>query len=375
MRGGYWLYPDMTMKRKADYKDYYQIANTYCRKLMTLKPRELSDYGKVFLNENKYIKPVNDDVLYEVAFAPGFGDVGWVVGIGVTNGAQFHSFGSTTIQMYMTPTYYHSFDTTDLRLPVNCSIVSYNDTLAQVSTSPTSINVGKWNRMLVPTPLGASSAKGTSINWPMMRYADVLLMLAESENELNGPTADAIEAFKKVRRRAFPSAQWGAKVDAYTASISGGKDAFFNAVVDERAWELGGEFQRKYDLARWNLYGKKVAETRNKLNQMGQDAVAGVGTYSGLADYQYAKRNPDKTLTFFNRYNKPTGTVPAEYSIKYNWLRNLWNTTTNSAANYNLWQYRGYIDNTGVTPLRYILPLHASVIASSLGTLKNEYGY
>jgi hypothetical protein len=277
--------------------------------------------------------------------------------------------------MTLTPSYYHSFDTTDLRLPVTASIVSYNDTLAQVSTSPTSINIGKWNRMLVPSPLGPSSAKGTAINWPLMRYSDVLLMLAETENELSGPSAAAQEALKKVRRRAFAPAVWGEKVDAYVASVSGGKDAFFNAIVNERAWEFGGEFLRKYDLARWNIYGKKIVETKDKLNQMGQDAVAGVGTYAYLADYQYAKRNPDKTLTFLNRYNRVTGNVPAEYNQKLNWLRNLWNTTTNGPANYTLWQWRGYTDNSGQSPVRYILPLHTSVVANSLGTLQNQYGY
>jgi starch-binding outer membrane protein, SusD/RagB family len=375
MRGGYWLYPDMTMKRKADYLEYYAIANAYCQKLVSLKPRQLGDYAQVFMNENKYLKPVNDDVLFEVAFAPGFGDVGWVVGVGVSNAQLYHSFGSTTIQMTATPTYFHSFDTTDLRLPVTCSIVSYNDTLAQVSTSPTSINIAKWNRMLVPSPLGPSSAKGTGINWPMMRYSDVLLMLAESENEINGPSGIAQEALKKVRRRAFPSSSWGTKVDGYVASVAGGKDLFFNAIVDERAWEFGGEFLRKYDLERWNLYGKKIAETRDKLNQMGQDAIAGVGTYSNLPDYQYAKRNPDKTLTFLNRYTKATGAIPAEYNIKYNWLRNLWNTTTNGPANYTLWQWRGYTDASGLSPVRYILPLHTSVVGNSLGSLANQYGY
>ncbi len=375
MRGGYWLYPDMTMKRKPDYKDYYKIANDYCKKLVNLKPRPLGDYATVFMNENKYIKPVNSDVLYEVAFSPGFGDVGWVVGIGVTNGRLYHSYGATTIQMTFTPTYYHSFDTTDLRLPVTCSVISYNDTLAEVSTSPTSINIGKWNRMLTPTALGPSSAKGTGINWPMMRYADVLLMLAESENELNGPTGTAQDALRMIRRRAFPASSWSEKVDNYVGNVSASKESFFNAIVDERSWELGGEFVRKYDLERWNIFGKKIADTKAKLNQMGQDAIAGVGQYSNLADYQYAKRNPDKTLTFLNKYNKVQGAVPPEYDQKINWLRNLWNTTTNGPANYTLWQWRGYTDESGNTPVRYVLPLHSSVVANSLGTLQNQYGY
>ncbi|HET7897163.1 MAG TPA: RagB/SusD family nutrient uptake outer membrane protein, partial [Flavisolibacter sp.] len=323
----------------------------------------------------KYLKPVNGDVLYEVAFGPGYGDVGWSVGVTVTNSQLKHNFGATTIQMYLTPNYYHSFDTTDLRLQATCSIVAYNDTLAQVPTGPTSIAINKWNRMLVPTPLGPSSAKGTGINWPMMRYADVLLMLAESENELNGPTAVAQDALRKVRQRAFPASLWSSKVESYIASVSSSKETFFNAIVNERAWELGGEFLRKYDLERWNLYGKKVAEARNTLIQMGQDAVAGVGTYANLADVQYAKRNPDKTLTFLNRYYKAAEPIPAEYDIKTNWLKALWNTTTNAPADYITRQWRGYTDNTGAAPLRYILPLHSSVVASSQGTLQNEYGY
>lgn len=375
LRGGYWLYPDMTMKRKADYLDYYKIANTYAKKLTDLKSRILPDYATVFMNENKYIKPVNSDVLYEVAFAPGYGDVGWCMGVSVTNALNFHSFGATTIQYGLTPPYYHSFDTTDLRLPVTCSIVGYNDTLAQQTTNVTGININKWNRMLVPTPLGPASSKGTSINWPVMRYADVLLMLAESENELNGPNNIAQSALKQVRMRAFPTALWSTKVDAYVASVSGGKAAFFDAIVNERAWEFGGEMLRKFDLVRWNLYSKKIAECRNICNQMGQDAVSGIGTYSNLADYQYAKRNADKTLTFLNRYNKVNGTPAAEYNVKITWLRNLWNTTTNGPANFNLWQWRGYTDATGSTPVRYVLPLHASVIANSQGSLKNEYGY
>jgi hypothetical protein len=376
LRGGYWLYPDMTMKRKSDYLEYYKIANTYCKKLVELKPRPLPDYATVFMNENKYIKPVNSDILYEVGYPPGYGDVGWCMGVTVTNGSdKKHNYGATTIQFALTPTYYHSFDTTDLRLSATCSLISYNDTLAQAPTGPTGISVNKWNRMLVPTALGPESSKGTSINWPLLRYADVLLMLAESENELNGPTGTAVDALRKVRQRAFPSNVWSDKVDAYIASISGDRTSFFNAIVNERAWELGGEMIRKFDLVRWNLYSKKIAETRNTLNQMGQDAIGGVGTYSDLPDYIYAKRNSDKTLTFLNKFRKVTGAVPAEYNIKTSWLRNLWNTTTNGPGNYNLWQWRGYTDNTGTTPVRYILPLHNSVITNSQGSLQNEYGY
>ena len=384
MRGGYWLYPDKTMKRKDDYLKYYEIANTYTKKLMDLKPRTLPDYATVFSNVNRYIKPLNSDVLYEVAFHPGFGDVAWNHGIRVDAGT--HPYGSGSNYLSLPITYYHSFDTTDKRLPVSCFLVYYDKDLIQQPAGATSIAPGKWNRLLVPTPLGASTAKGTGINWPLMRYSDILLMFAESENEINGPTAAAQNALRKVRQRAFPESLWADKVETYIASNSGSKQAFLDAIVNERAWEFGGECLRKYDLARWNLYGKKVAETRNALIQMGIDGTNGTGAYAQLPDYMYYKRNADgKTITWYNLYRKPAveppvkdvptvGSNPDGYT-RVAWTRSMYNTTTNGPANSPLWTWRGYTDYTGATPVRYILPLHSSVITASLGTLQNQYGY
>jgi starch-binding outer membrane protein, SusD/RagB family len=47
------------------------------------------------------------------------------------------------------------------------------------------------------------AATNTSHNMPLLRYSDVLLMFAEAENEINGPTPEAIEAINKVRRRGW----------------------------------------------------------------------------------------------------------------------------------------------------------------------------
>lgn len=378
MRGGYWLYPDLTMRRKDDYLKYYQIANTYCKKLLEMKPHTLSPFAKVFENINKSIKVTNDDVLYEVAFAPGAGDVGWNMGIGVAAGT--HIFGSSGAAMLLTPNYYHSFDTSDVRCQATCSLIGYDANLLQQPVASTSIGMTKWNRLLRVGNLGASTAKGTGINYPLMRYTDVLLMLAESENEINnGPTATAQNAMKIVRQRAFPSALWSAKVDAYIAAANT-KETFFTSIVNERAWEFGGEFLRKYDLARWNLLGKKIAETINTLTQMGADAVAGVGTYANLADYLYYKRNADGTVTFLSKYFRvpPPTLDPLGINgyIRVNWLRSLYNTTTLGPAAYILQNYRGYKDLTGATPAKYILPIHSSIVSTSLGSLNNNgYGF
>jgi len=375
MRGGYWLYPDLQMRRKSDYLDYYTIANTYCKKLISMRPHTMSPFATVFDNINRSKVVADDDVLYEVAFAPGSGDVGWNMGVGVVAGT--HPYGASGAAMLLTPFYYHSFDTTDIRCQLTCSLISYDATLNQVPVAVTGIGMTKWNRLLRVGNLGASTAKGTGINWPLMRYADVLLMLAETENELNGPTGIAQNALRTIRQRAFPPALWTSKVEAYIATAATSKDAFFTAIVNERAWEFGGEFLRKYDLERWNLYGKKVAETVNTLTAMGTDAVAGVGTYAGLADYLYYKKNTDGTITWINRYNRvAVPPVLDATTIRVTWLRNLYNTTTAGPAAYILNQYRGYQDKTGTLPVRYILPIHGSIISTSLGSLNNNgYGF
>lgn len=382
-RAGYSMRYDGTMQRKTDFADYYKIARDYSKKLMTLKDRPLnSDFGKIFMNECKNITPVNDDVLYEVAFQAGYGDVAWNHGIRVDAGT--HAYGAGSAYLCFPLSYVYSFDQTDKRFPVTCSIIYYDKDLKQQPTGATSISPGKWNRLWLNTPPGAASAKGTGINWPMMRYSDVLLMFAEAENELNGPTADAKAALRRVRERAFSQVDWTEKVTNYINTVSANKASFFDAIVNERGWEFGGECMRKYDLIRWNLYGKKIAQSRNALKQMGIDAYNGTGKFAVMPDYLYYKTKSDNTLEFYDIWKKPTVAPPVKDSpnigdnpdgyTRVNWLVGMLNTTTMEPANYVMYLWRGYKDDTGISPAPYVLPIQTEIIISSLGVLKNE-GY
>jgi hypothetical protein len=240
------------------YKDYYQMAKNYAQKLVNMKPRELNaDYNEAFQNENEYYVANNSEVLYEVAFVESFGgDVGWC--FGVTNTGTCAK-GNTTNQVGLTPSYYMSFADNDSRRDICCAKYGHtNDTV--YAAASTAIHAGKWDRSRAAKELGSGSSKGTGINYPLMRYSDVLLMLAEAENELNGPTAIAKEALTKVRARAFAnSPTYNDDVTAYVNALNS-KEDFFNAIVDERAWEFGSEALRKFDLVRWNLYAKKIEE-------------------------------------------------------------------------------------------------------------------
>ena len=89
------------------------------------------------------------------------------------------------------------------------------------------------------TPLSIQAQSG--INYPVLRYADVLLMYAEAQNELSGgPTADAYAAINQVRTRA--------NVPNLTASLN--QSDFRDSVFLERRKEFIQEGHRWFDLVR-----------------------------------------------------------------------------------------------------------------------------
>ena len=88
----------------------------------------------------------------------------------------------------------------------------------------------------------------TPINFPIVRYADVLLMQAECLNEL-GDQAGAIALVNEVRRRSnMPGINSG---PSYLSA--NGKDEVFQRIRHERAVELCCEGHSYSDMKRWGL--------------------------------------------------------------------------------------------------------------------------
>jgi hypothetical protein len=257
-------------RRGRHWEDYYKIANQECKEIIESGKHSLNpDFKKIFTTLHAYQMDLTyKEVLFEVAFGRSYsGQLGWVTGMlcapdskyGVGNNSQF----------LVPPTYFYLFDTKDTRRNVSVELYDYRGTgtslnkQVSLATAPHYFRPCKWRRpWLVPLLPGSSALTG--VNFPMMRYSDILLMYAETENELNGPTSAAKEALSLVRQRAFAKELWTEKVQNYVNSVSASKESFFNAIVNERAWEFGGEWIRKADLVRWNLLGEK-------LNQMKAD--------------------------------------------------------------------------------------------------------
>jgi len=108
------------------------------------------------------------------------------------------------------------------------------------------------------------------INLRMMRYSDVLLRAAECENEVNGPTQQAIDWINQVRRRAQLA-------DLQLSDFSGNADKLFEQIANvERPKEFGCEFGRGFDLIRWGFF-----YNNGRIHQLWEHGAVNFWTKSG----------------------------------------------------------------------------------------------
>lgn len=80
-------------------------------------------------------------------------------------------------------------------------------------------------------------------NYYMIRYAEVLLMYAEAQNEVAGATTAVYTAVNKIRKRAG--------MPDYPSGLT--KDQMRGYIRDERRFEFALEHQRYFDLLRWRI--------------------------------------------------------------------------------------------------------------------------
>lgn len=99
-------------------------------------------------------------------------------------------------------------------------------------------------------------------HFSMIRFAELYLMVAEADNEINnGPTQQAITALNTIRTRA----------KAQTAPANLNRDEFRSYVLAERAREFVFEGIRRYDLMRWGIYLQvmnKISPGQNNINKI-----------------------------------------------------------------------------------------------------------
>lgn len=136
----------------------------------------------------------------------------------------------------------------------------------------------------------ANNRAHTPINFPLIRYADVLLMLAECYNE-NNRSSDAVGLINQVRARVgMPGINSGPD---YLAADS--KEEVFERIRRERGWELAGEGHSFDDYKRWGMLEQLNGPMPDLLGTVKYTRVVSSRDYLWPIPQTERDRNPDLT--------------------------------------------------------------------------------
>jgi starch-binding outer membrane protein, SusD/RagB family len=430
--------------RRKDYKTYYDIAKTYLKAvvdnpgsayLITTDPRG-AGYENPFqynfqVNMNLKVSP---ESLYEAGYTQGQGSSERPYAFGrPSNGGGSNAFpckGYGQSRIYPS-FYYGDFDPKDLRRDVTATVTANSGACSEmiISFIPGSRQNGglsnnKWDESRMANPY-TTAQRNSGINWPQMRMADVILMLAETYAEL-GDEAAAKAELTKVRNRAFAVTDRPALVANYVGALSG--NTLKAAIQQERKLELAGEGITRYDLIRTGkmpemikyrrdqqiamvnglktkgyytfpngntisnfIYVKavnvpdlgmtKMLTTQCTVNETDPTFPVKFPSWRGNCDlwaaYPAATGKRNLAIMGLFRYIDPAGTEAAAL-VTAGYTKTAWGS--NIVANegqYTTSVFKGYPDdyyNSGVPP-RYLLPLSSETISKSNGLISNGYGF
>lgn len=411
--------------RPQNWKEYYRIAAQQTAELIgsAENPHRLDpDFENIWSSVCGNRPNASNENLFEVAFGMGNnGDIGSLMGYAVDGNSKYGSRGFGGSYVTSTAYYFYSFDKEDKRRDVTLSWIGYGaDNKEKVNANPNDVKFGKWriywmSDSYLAMHKTATGRIATGVNWILMRYSDIYLMYAEAQSQIENPDAvhemakiSPRQALEKVRERAFGTGS--SKIQAYDAN-------FLDAVINERAWEFGGESVRKQDLIRWGLLYKKIEDMKMalclmydhskpvkifdktyqpaqfpstvyfrykdneyidkaSLNYYGDLPAAPGGDYVSVRWFPQDAAKPEKVESgkVYNYTIWPIRALLAGTGLMatYNYSEFLSTLTYGAEIQAQLNQYKM---GNGVCNYRYVYPIYIDDIREARGYLSNAYGY
>jgi len=306
--------------------------------------------------------------------------------------------GSTNSVQAIVPTFVYDFDPADARKWITVAPFSWaadnaqgisgdadkrqnifegsNGTeriLYQKNVNITGVYLGKYR---IEWMKRARSGNDDGIDYPIMRYADIMMMYAEAS--IGGISGDVpatpiynginpATQFNEIRGRA------GLNPVALT----------MDNIIDERAFEFCGEYIRKYDLMRWGKLKDKLVKTTARLAELDNHT----GEFVNTGDTLYIKFKRDDNFLFTGSnpavnkayvFDKIWGLAkgenerPADYDNETWVQKNMFRSdspTSHLNNNYRLYEIEDNINK------RHYWPIFSVNVGASSGTLWNDYDY
>lgn len=369
---GYQQYPDGV--RRSNDPDL-SVAKMYA--LALKESREVIESGSAHLEStfeglwrkyNQEITTAGGESLWELPFADGRGRMLFTFAVRHTAASdQFQANGANRGGAAgPLPFIFYDYDQADSRRDVTCVPYKWGTTVPgtpfpiakQELGSLDTWYFGKYRYEWMTRRVTSDNDDG--VNKMYMRYAEVLLIAAETANELEGPGA-AMPYLKEIRRRSFPAAVQAEKVENYV-NTKNSKEAMFNAIVEENKFEFTGEMERKQALIRWNMLKTKLDEAKQKM----ADLAARTGAYADVPATLYYKYKDDNVSLDIYGLNRGETTNPGAAYSSVAWT---WTGATAETKISSLYKVGVNPDN------RQFWPIWQVFIDASNGQLKNDFGY
>ena len=354
-------------------------------------------FKKICADETNYY---NSEVFWEIPFADG--SRGQVLQYNCTKmsdavgGLKNNEGGSSNSAVGIVPTLYYDFETTDVRRDVTMARyiwvyddgTKFNSDAEKVAAAfpekgsdakilyQKNQMIGDWygNKYRVEWMTRNRTGNDDGINFPIIRYADVLLMAAEASiGGIGGdiPTnmygLDGAACFNQVRSRAGASSK--------TLTMAN--------LQEERKLEFTGEYIRKYDLMRWGILKETLLAAHERLVNMNNHE----GEFAGLNDsiffkykyvedqYSFATGIKGFVLDSVYGLNKGETGEPPTYDKENGWVKTAIYVGSSGRElapdNYMLFD-REYPERLNG---RQYWPIFAVNVGQSNGVLWNDYDY
>ena len=280
-------------------------------------------------------------------------------------------FANGQARVSVAATLYFDYDPLDTRRDVTCEPFFWDEdgiqTFSNKSLSKTA-SLTRWYNgkfrfdWMIRRPLPSGQDPEDGAKFPVLRYADILLMASEIANEL-GDIDKAKDYMRPVLQRAFHD---DVKVTDYLDRLQT-KEEFFQAIKDQRRFEFCGELLRRQDLIRWGCLKSALDDFKAELSALGGHT----GKFTYLTG---SGRN------FIYWRTKDNSTDAEFYGFEPDDTENKTTTEPNRG-----WQRKSYFNSVSATytqnlyledpDMNMYMPIPGSVIIANLGVLQNDYGY
>lgn len=359
------------------------------------------DYAKIFQDVCADVTDYSkSEIMWEIPFADG--SRGQVLQYNCTkmsdavSGLKNNTGGGSNSAVGIVPTLYYDYEEGDVRRDVTIARyiwvydngTKFNSDAAKVAAAfpqkdgsekilyQKSQMVGGWyaNKYRVEWMSRERNGNDDGVNFPIIRYTDVLLMAAEASiggigqdvpANMYGLTGQAL--FDQVRNRAHAST----------------KTLNMDNLMMERKLEFTGEYLRKFDLMRWGVLDSKMKAEDARLQNM----QAHTGEFAGLSDTiyykfkyvgaEYSYKSDIKGFVLDSVWGMKPGETgaPATYSSANGWVKSSIYTGSGgdelSHSNFKMYNY----DKPECLLNRQYWPIFSVNVGASNGALWNDYDY